>query len=100
MGDIYQLNKTLADQYELPLTLMYQDSGFVFVLKKTASDRELPRGFINVSSRKGKWLFSSIELVRILLGSPAGLHNERSLQKKLNARMKDALDEALILSEK
>lgn len=100
VGDIYQLNKTLADQYELPLTLMYQDSGFVFVLKKTASDRELPRGFINVSSRKGKWLFSSIELVRILLGSPAGLHNERSLQKKLNARMKDALDEALILSEK
>jgi len=75
VGDIYQLNKTLADQYELPLTLMYQDSGFVFVLKKTASDRELPRGFINVSSRKGKWLFSSIELVRILLESPAGRLN-------------------------
>jgi len=75
VGDIYQLNKTLADQYELPLTLMYQDSGFVFVLKKTASDRELPRGFINVSSRKGRWLFSSIELVRIPLESPAGLHN-------------------------
>ncbi|KAL9709266.1 MutS protein msh4 [Leucoagaricus gongylophorus] len=82
VGDIYQLNKTLADEHALPLTLMYQDSGFVFVLKKTTLDGELPRGFINVSSRRGKWLFSSIEL------------------RKLNARMKDALDEALILSEK
>lgn len=82
VGDIYQLNKTLSDEHELPITLMYQDSGFVFVLKKSVLDGELPRGFINVSSRKGKWLFSSLEL------------------KKLNARMKDALDETLILGDK
>ena len=100
VGDIYQLNKTLADEHALPLTLMYQDSGFVFVLKKTTLDGELPRGFINVSSRRGKWLFSSIELVRILLGSLTGGPSQRPWQRKLNARMKDALDEALILSEK
>ncbi|KAF9453355.1 hypothetical protein P691DRAFT_771528 [Macrolepiota fuliginosa MF-IS2] len=82
VADIYQLNKNLADEHELPLTLLYQDSGFMFSLKKTTLDGELPPGFINVSSRKGKWLFSSMEL------------------KKLNARMKDALDESLILSDK
>lgn len=63
VSDIYQLNKSLAEEHELPITLMYQESGFVFVLKKTALVGELPRGFINVSSRKGKWLFSSMELV-------------------------------------
>ncbi|KXN88409.1 hypothetical protein AN958_07315 [Leucoagaricus sp. SymC.cos] len=82
VGDIYQLTKNIADEHDLPITLMYQDSGFVFVLKKTALDGELPRGFINISSRKGKWLFSNMEL------------------KKMNARMKDALDETLILSDK
>lgn len=69
VGDIYQLNNDLAAEHEIPITLMYQDSGFVFVLKKTALDGELPQGFINVTSRKGKWLFSSMELVRIILVS-------------------------------
>ncbi|KAF7762129.1 hypothetical protein Agabi119p4_8722 [Agaricus bisporus var. burnettii] len=82
VSDIYELNKMLADEHELPITLMYQDGGFTFVLKKTPLIGEPPKGFISVSSRKGKWLFSSMEL------------------KKLNARMKDALDETLILSDK
>jgi DNA mismatch repair protein MSH4 len=52
IGDIYQLNKSLSEEHELPITLMYQESGFVFVLKKTAWDGELPKGFINVTARK------------------------------------------------
>ena len=26
---------------------------------------ELPKGFVNVSSRKGKWVFETMELVRL-----------------------------------
>jgi DNA mismatch repair protein MSH4 len=63
VGDIYQLNNNLSEQHNLPLTLVYQDSGFVFTLKKDELEGELPRGFINVSMQKGKWLFSSLELV-------------------------------------
>ncbi|KAK2459754.1 hypothetical protein APHAL10511_008186 [Amanita phalloides] len=85
INDIFQLNCKLSDEHDLPLSLLYQDTGFVFTLKKPDLDSaggELARGFINVTSKKGKLLFSSMEL------------------KKLNARMKDALDETLILSNK
>ncbi|THG99004.1 hypothetical protein EW026_g3280 [Hermanssonia centrifuga] len=82
IGDIFALNTALTEEHEIPLTLVYQDTGFVFTLKKTELEGELPRGFINVTSKKGKWVFSSVEL------------------KKRNARMKDALDETLILSDK
>uniref|UniRef100_A0A0W0G5I1 DNA mismatch repair proteins mutS family domain-containing protein n=1 Tax=Moniliophthora roreri TaxID=221103 RepID=A0A0W0G5I1_MONRR len=82
VGDIYSLANSLSDAHMLPLTLVYQETGFVFSLKKTELDGELPRGFINVALKRGKWQFSSMEL------------------KKMNARMKDALDETLILSDK
>ncbi|KAG9310368.1 muts domain V-domain-containing protein [Chiua virens] len=82
VGDIYQLNTALSQKHELPITLVYQESRFVFALKKDDLEGELPRGFLNVSAQKGRWLFSSMEL------------------KKTNARMKDALDETLILSDK
>ncbi|KIJ21259.1 hypothetical protein PAXINDRAFT_104273 [Paxillus involutus ATCC 200175] len=82
VGDIYQLNTALSEKHGLPLTLVYQESGFIFALKKDELEGELPKGFLNVSARKGRWLFSSMEL------------------KKMNARMKDALDETLILSDK
>ncbi|PCH33162.1 hypothetical protein WOLCODRAFT_93032 [Wolfiporia cocos MD-104 SS10] len=82
VGDIFALNRELSEQYNLPLSLVYQDTGFVFALKKTDLQGELPRGFVNVTAQKGRWLFSSVEL------------------KKRNARMKDALDETLILSDK
>ncbi|KAF9221300.1 hypothetical protein BS17DRAFT_845606 [Gyrodon lividus] len=82
VGDIYQLNTALSEKHGLPLTLVYQESGFIFALKKDDLEGELPKGFVNVSARKGRWLFSSMEL------------------KKMNARMKDALDETLILSDK
>ncbi|KAJ7452111.1 DNA mismatch repair protein MutS [Mycena galericulata] len=82
VGDIFALNRTLTDTHGLPLSLVYQETGFVFTLRKNELEGELPRGFINPSLKKGKWTFSSMDL------------------KKMNARMKDALDETLILSEK
>uniref|UniRef100_A0A8H7Y6N1 DNA mismatch repair proteins mutS family domain-containing protein n=1 Tax=Psilocybe cubensis TaxID=181762 RepID=A0A8H7Y6N1_PSICU len=82
IGDIYQLNRSLSEEYNLPLTLVYQETGFVFVLKKNDLEGELPKGFVNVTMKKARWMFSSMEL------------------KKMNSRMKDALDEALMLSDK
>ncbi|KAG6810573.1 hypothetical protein H0H92_011299 [Tricholoma furcatifolium] len=82
VGDIFQLNRTLSEEHQLPLTLLYQENGFMFTLKKTEAEGELPSGFINVSLKKGKYVFTSMDL------------------KKMNARMKDALDETLMLSDK
>ncbi|KZT68826.1 hypothetical protein DAEQUDRAFT_751159 [Daedalea quercina L-15889] len=82
VGDIFALNRDLSEVHNLPLSLVYQDTGFVFALKKTELEGELPKGFLDITVQKGRWLFSSIEL------------------KKRNARMKDALDETLILSDK
>ncbi|KAG2023704.1 DNA mismatch repair protein MSH2, variant 3 [Coprinopsis cinerea AmutBmut pab1-1] len=83
IGDIYQLNRSLSQTHDLPLTLVYQDAtGFVFSLKKDQLEGELPEGFLNVTSKKGKYMFSCMEL------------------KKMNARLKDALDETLLLSDK
>ncbi|KAF8192659.1 muts domain V-domain-containing protein [Mycena galopus ATCC 62051] len=82
VGDIFTLNRTLSDTHDLPLSLLYQETGFVFTLRKTELEGELPRGFINATLKKGKWTFTSMDL------------------KKMNARMKDALDETFILSEK
>ncbi|KAF9074002.1 muts domain V-domain-containing protein [Rhodocollybia butyracea] len=82
VGDIYSLCNTLSGAHELPITLVYQGTGFIFSLRKTDLEGELPKGFINVTLKKGKWQFSSMEL------------------KKMNARMQDALDETLILSDK
>ncbi|KAJ8590908.1 hypothetical protein M405DRAFT_932507 [Rhizopogon salebrosus TDB-379] len=82
VGDIYQLSSALGEEHSLPIGLVYQEKGFVFALKKDELEGELPKGFINVSAQKGRWLFSSMDL------------------KKLNARMKDSLEEALVLSDK
>lgn len=68
----------LADEHELPITLMYQGGGFTFVLKKTPLIGEPPKGFISVSSRKGKWLFSSMELVGYPFGRSLDWHWCRS----------------------
>jgi DNA mismatch repair protein MSH4 len=64
VGDIFQLNRELSESHHLPIALIYQESGFVFSLKKSELDSELPTGFINVVNRRGKFLFSSMELVR------------------------------------
>lgn len=58
-----QLNAVMAEKHGLPLTLVYQENGFVFTLRKDELEGELPKGFINVTSQKGRWQFSSMELV-------------------------------------
>ncbi|RPD59471.1 hypothetical protein L227DRAFT_549255 [Lentinus tigrinus ALCF2SS1-6] len=95
VGDIYALRNRLTEEHNIPFTLVYRDSdaGFVFAVKKADLDEvggELPRGFVDVTAQKGRWVFSSVELASLTLG----------IQKKRNARMKDALDETLILSDK
>ncbi|KAJ7874954.1 DNA mismatch repair protein MutS, partial [Mycena olivaceomarginata] len=82
VGDIVALNRSLSEAHSLPLSLLYQETGFVFTLRKDDLGDELPRGFINATLKKGKWSFTSMDL------------------KKMNAKMKDALDETLILSER
>jgi DNA mismatch repair protein MSH4 len=48
----------------MPVQLVYQESGFLFSVKKADLDEgKLPRGFINKSMKKGKWLYTSMELV-------------------------------------
>jgi DNA mismatch repair protein MSH4 len=43
----------------------------VFAIKKDELDGELPKGFINVSAQRGRWLFSSMDLVRLCRKSDA-----------------------------
>ncbi len=70
VGDIFQLNRDLCDQHELSVLLVYQENGFVLTLKKTELEEsgkvDLPKGFVNVSSKKGKWVFETMELVSCL----------------------------------
>ncbi|KAI0245681.1 muts domain V-domain-containing protein [Lactifluus subvellereus] len=81
VGDIHALHHSLNEKHDLHIQLVYQESGFLFAVKKgDLVEGKLPWGFINQSMQRGRWLFTSMEL------------------KKRNARMKDALDEALILS--
>jgi DNA mismatch repair protein MSH4 len=63
VGDIYMLNTKLSELHTLPLALVYQESGFVFALRKNELEGALPSGFINPSLKKGKWQFSSMDLV-------------------------------------
>jgi DNA mismatch repair protein MSH4 len=66
IGDIYHLNRMLSEEHDLPLMMVYQDTGFVFALRKTDLEGELPKVFVNVVLRKGRWMFSSMELVCFL----------------------------------
>lgn len=63
VGDIFALSRDLSEQHNLPISLVYQETGFIFVLKRNDLDGELPRGLINVTMQKGRWQFSSVELV-------------------------------------
>lgn len=71
VADIFQLNRLLCDGHGLPFQLVYQEHGFVFSLKKMDLENngtaELPKGFINVTTKKGKWFFETIDLVRSIL---------------------------------
>jgi DNA mismatch repair protein MSH4 len=68
VGDIHQLHRALSEKHNLPLMLVYQEGGFVFALKKDDLGGELPRGFINPIAQKGRWVFTSMELVSAEIG--------------------------------
>lgn len=64
MGDIYQLCRELSELHDLPLQQSYSETGGMsFTVRKTDLEGELPRGFVNVTSKGGKWRFSTMELV-------------------------------------
>jgi len=103
--DIYQLGRELSEAHGLPLVLVYQDSGFIFQLKKSEVEGELSPEFINVTEKKGRITFSTLDLVCLSLGvrdfPHSGVHHcPSAIKKKRNARMKDALDEVMSLSDK
>ena len=73
IGDIYQLNRMLSERHNLPFMMVYQDTGFVFALRKADLEGELPEGFVNVVLKKGRWIFSSMELVRLFFSGTSYL---------------------------
>ncbi|OCB89217.1 hypothetical protein A7U60_g3583 [Sanghuangporus baumii] len=87
VADIFDLNRSLSSEHGLPLQLVHQMHGFSFTLRKrdfeTVGTPTLPKHFINTTAKQGKWFFETIDL-----------------QKKRNARMKDALDEILMITDK
>lgn len=59
-----ELGREVAAQYELPIDAVYHRDGFWFSLTKAADlDFTNTKDFINVTSQRSKWLFSSLELV-------------------------------------
>lgn len=65
VADIYELGRELSEAHGLPLGLVYQDSGFIFQLKKSEVEGGLPAEFINVTHKKGRIVFSTLDLVRL-----------------------------------
>jgi len=75
IADIYQLGRELSEIHGLPLALVYQDSGFIFQLKKAEVEGDLPAGFINITEKKGRVAFSTLDLVRLSLGIMGHSHH-------------------------
>ncbi|KAG8770252.1 MutS protein msh4 [Serendipita sp. 397] len=84
--DIFDLGKAVAEKYELPIELVYQQENggsFVFCLSRTpidASGWQWPKEWVDKVQKKKKWVFSTLEL------------------KKLNGRMREMLYETLTIS--
>lgn len=67
VGDIMQLTSNISEECGIPISSLYQENGFVFCAKKSDVDGDFPTGFINITSRGQRWLFSSVELVCMFL---------------------------------
>lgn len=65
VGDVQELRQSLCDEHELRIESFYQErgGGFWFAVKKDDVQGELPRGFLNVTSKGVKWIFTTMELV-------------------------------------
>ncbi|KAG8885914.1 MutS protein msh4 [Tulasnella sp. 331] len=84
VDDIMDLEHSLTAEHGVTFTSVYQESGgFWFTIRKDELQGELPRGCVNVTSKGTKWKFTTMEL-----------------KKKRNSRMKDSLDETLIMSDR
>jgi len=90
IADIYQLGRELSEAHGLPLALVYQDSGFILQLKKSELEAELPVEFINVTEKKGRVTFSTLDLVRPSSGirgdSHTCAHQHFSTERKSEMR--------------
>ena len=71
----------LSEEHGIPFMMVYQDTGFVFALRKTDIEGGLPKGFVNAVLKKGRWMFSSMELVCYVmfcfLGGPSFISHFR-----------------------
>lgn len=65
VSDIQEICSSLGAEHGLPLALTYieRGGGFWLTLDKADLEEELPRGFLNVTSRGAKYTFTNLELV-------------------------------------
>ncbi|GJJ09382.1 hypothetical protein Clacol_003604 [Clathrus columnatus] len=82
IGDVYQLCQDISEKYEIQVQINHHATGnYFFLLKRGTLPNAPPKEFIHVTTKGNKISFSTLEL------------------KKKNARIKDALDEIMILSD-
>lgn len=67
VGDIQELCASLSTEHNLSFSLTYNErgGGFWLTLSKDELEGELPRGFVNVTSRGTKFVFTTLELVSL-----------------------------------
>lgn len=65
VSDIHELCNSLGSEHNLPFSLTYVErgGGFWLTVPKDDVEDDLPRGFLNVSSKGAKYMFTSLELV-------------------------------------
>ncbi|KZO99190.1 hypothetical protein CALVIDRAFT_404861 [Calocera viscosa TUFC12733] len=82
IAEVYALQRRLAEEHDLPIDLQWTENGFYFTVKKDeVPNGRFPKGFVDVSAKGTKWICSSMDL------------------KKWNARVKDALNETMLISD-
>lgn len=68
IGDIHDLCTSLSTEHGLPLSLTYieKGGGFWLTIAKDDLEEQLPRGFLNVTTKGAKYIFTTLELVRTI----------------------------------
>lgn len=68
VGDIHDLCSSLSTEHSLALSLSYieKGGGFWLTLAKDDLEGQLPRGFLNVTTKGVKYIFTTLELVRTI----------------------------------
>lgn len=71
VGDIHSLLSSLKSDCSLPLNLLFKERGGGFWLSLSEGDVDEGefstgrRGWLNVEKRKGRWTFTTLELVSL-----------------------------------